>query len=44
MAKIDESRLPLDLQTIILTGMTFDELCNYVAVNICNGYEKEEVK
>lgn len=34
--KIDETKLPLDLQAIILTGMNFEQLCNYIAENIVN--------
>lgn len=30
MGKINESKLPLDLQAIILTGMNFEQLCEYV--------------
>ena len=42
--KIDETKLPLDLQAIILTGMNFEQLCNYIAENVVgkeNDHERE---
>lgn len=42
MPKIDESKLPLDLQCIILTGMTFQELSNFIATELCRDEEENE--
>ena len=39
--KIDETKLPLDLQAIILTGMNFEQLCNYIAENVVNDTREE---
>lgn len=36
MDKIDISKLSLDEQAFILTGMTFEALCEYVAINLSN--------
>lgn len=36
MGKIDMSKLPLDLQALILTGMNFEQMCEYIATNVLN--------
>lgn len=38
--KIDENTLSLDLQSIILAGMTFEKLCDYVSVITCKNSSK----
>lgn len=39
MQKIDESKLPLDLQSIILTGMNFEQMCEYISINVLSNSE-----
>ncbi len=36
MEKVDISKLSLDNQAFILTGMTFEQLCDYVAKYVTN--------
>lgn len=42
MQKIDGSEISLDLQSIILTGMNFAQMCEYIATHVLNNEEDED--
>lgn len=41
MQTINESDLSLDLQAIILTGMNFAQMCEYIATHVLNNDEDD---